>query len=370
MLVGKGGSMRNIVERMDWLRTLCLRIFVFVFGLLMGFWIFSGLALAFLRTKRKLDFHGQGWKRYFDFFNSIQPVLKISIIVALAFFGISLAVWLLYKRKLARNPAIDTAVRDERVRLIWLLAFRKAILAVIALQFILWILQDLSPFFLGRYFVKEDMYFHLTLFVLVVTSLGIFLALDRRSIGLAENEETAPPLFSRLTSFESAVVRKAPSLLGLIIGWDILYIIGTIYRNFRFLKIMDVNDYARIERNLNIIRAGWIAWIAVLAILVYRLLIPSIKARRARAQTAMLDDERARMNWLRACRFSVLFVLAMLFISTLPAIALAIIWGMHLPYDLARSLTRWGYIVSDLRLILMAAPVALLGSFLHYDRKD
>jgi len=370
MLAGKGGPMRNIVERMDRLRTLYLRIFVFAFGLLMSFWILIGLATVFLRSMTKPYSQGKGWKLYYDFIRSIQPIIKISVFIALVVFGISLTLWLLYKRKLARDPAIDTAVRDERVRFIWLLACRKAILAVIALQFLLWILQDLSPFLLGLYLVKEDLYFYLTLFVVVITSFGTFLALDRKSTVLTANEETSPPLFSRLTSFESAVMLKAPSMFGLFLGWAILYIIGTMYRNFRFLKIMDANDFARIERNLNIVRAGWIAWIAILAILVYLLIIPSIRARRGSAQTVTLDDERARMNWLRACRFSVFFLLAMFFISTLSAIALATIWGMHLPNGLARSLTRWAYIVSDMHFILLAAPVALLGSYLHYDRKD
>ena len=203
--------------------------------------------------------------------------------------------------------------------------------------------------------------FFLSFFVLVVTNLGTFLRLDR----------PRTELIFRLKAFEAAVIRKASSLFALYLGWHVLYMIGRIYWNRRFfhLYLNDGRDDPHLLRHLELSRVVQLAWIAVLAILVCRLLAPALKAHGAAAKPDIMDDERVRMNWLKACRFSFLIVLALLLASLLPSFVFNIT-ANHLPHNLIASVTKWAYVLSGLQLNLLAAVAALLGSYLYYDRKD
>jgi hypothetical protein len=177
----------------------------------------------------------------------------------------------------------------------------------------------------------------------------------------------------RLAPFERVIIRKAPSLLSMYLGWHILYIIGTIYRNSRFLKIIHADDDPRLQRSLYSVRAGWIFWIGILAILALFLLVRSPKAGRDVVNAILPDDERIQMNWLRACRLSFLFVLMLLLASRLISIIYYVIfhyvWNDRPPAQLMTSLFNWQYILSDLKIILLTAVVTLLGSYHHYDNK-
>jgi hypothetical protein len=363
--------MINIVERMDRLRTQFLKAFVITFGSIIGFWIIFELLLALMRPKNisSLGSSRPIWERYINFLYSVELALKICLFAGLVVLGISLVGWLLYKRKLARNPAINTAVRDERVRLIWLLAFRRTVAAVITLQLILWILQNLTPFFMVRSPITPHLDFFLTLFVLVLTSLGTFLSLDRRATILGqEGESTHPPFLFCPSSLEATIIHKAPSLLRLYLGWHALFIIGMVFWNWMRLHMNGSSNDPRILRFYEISRGALLAWFAVLAVLVYRLLFSFKKARQAALKTPASDDERVQTNWLRACRFSFLVVLS---VQIVWAAGNFIFVGL-LARVFARSpfFLNGTFYLSGLRLNLLAAVATLLGSYLYFDRKE
>lgn len=365
--------MRNVVERLDRYRTRFISTFLFAFSLLTGFLIIVQLLLVLMRPTVG-PFTGPSapaWKRYFGFLMSIEPAIRICAISGLFVFGILLAGWLLYKRKLAAEPEAGSAVRDERVRLFWLLAFRRAVAAVIALHLILWILQNIWPFLIsGSSITAAEPVFFMTLFVLVVTSLGTFLRLDRRATKLAEKGENPElPSLYRLTSFEAAVTRKASSIFGLYLAWHALFIAGRIYWNWRLLNMDGGPDDGRILGYMQVSGFVHLVWITVLAVFAFLLLVPSKKARRSAVVTPGLRDERIWMNWLKACRFSFLLVLALLAVSALPSAAFNLSAG-ELPHDLISSLLRWGFLLAGLHLGLLAATAGLLGSYLYFDRKN
>jgi hypothetical protein len=351
--------MRNPVERMDRIRARFLRIFVLAFGLLIGFWAAFRLGLALLRPKTMLSFDSasSAWKRYFDFLTSLQPAMKISIFAGFIILGVSLAIWLLYKRNLARNPALDEAVRDERVRLLWLISFRNALAGFVVLLLFSWIFGELSVFFFGRnYFAPETMYF-LKLFVLIVMSLGTFIWLDRSQTELT----------FRFRACEAAAAQKALPLLAIYSGWHVLYLIGRIYGNWRLYPLIGTDPH--FQRLSDITRGVRLAWIAVLGVAIYLLLRPIKQMKEPGLRKAPPDDERVRTNWLKACRFSLIFVLVMLLAPILPSMAAAILWS-NPPSSLMATVAKWQYILSGLQLNLLAAVVVLLGSYRHYDRED
>ncbi|MCX6561368.1 MAG: hypothetical protein NTZ26_12745 [Candidatus Aminicenantes bacterium] len=353
--------MKNAVEMMDRLRTRFITAFTALYVLLMGFWILWGVAFSLLRPQPFGDFANPSMKRWVHFITSTRPILEIVSVATFTFFAIALVLWLLYKKKLSRNPAIDTAVRDERVRLIWLLSFRRTMAVAIALQFVLWILNNSTLILFGRDPLLTQSH-NLMLLVLVVVSLGTFLSLDRRRTELSPS----------LTSFESAVIRKAPSLLGLYLGWHLVYMIGTIYRNCQFLLNNKDADYPRVLRILKWVRGGWLAWIAILAIMVYFFLFRSSRSQPAIA--VLSGDERIWMNWLKACRVSFLIVLTLFLAPLLPWIPFFIIsiFSSHLAQSLLSllSLSKIQFIFANVQFNLLAAVIALLGSYLYYDRKD
>jgi hypothetical protein len=364
--------MRNIVECLDRYRTRLISTFLLAFSLLTGFLIIVQLLLILMRPTVG-PFTGPSapaWKRYFGFLMSIEPAIKICAVSGLFVFGILLAGWLLYKRKLAAEPEAGSAVRDERDRLFWLLAFRRAVAAVIALHLILWILQNIWPFFISGSPITAEPVFFMTLFVLVVVSLGTFLRFDRRATKLAEEiENFETPSAYHLKSFEAAVTRKASAVFGLYLGWHALFIAGRIYWNWRLLNMEGGPDDARILGYMQISRLILLVWIAVLAVLVYLLLVRSKKARRVGGETVGLGDERIFMNWLKACRFSFLLVLALLAVSALPSVAFNLL-ASELPHDLISSLVTWNFLLAGLHLGLLAATGGLLGSYLYFDRKN
>ncbi len=365
--------MKNVVERLDSYRTRFISTFLLAFSLVTGFLIIVQILLVLMRPTAG-PFTGPSapaWKRYFGFLTSIEPALRICAVSGLFVFGILLAGWLLYKRKLAAAPEAGRAVRDERVRLFWLLAFRRAVAAVIALHLLLWILQNIWPFFFsGSRITAAVPVFYMTLFVLVVTSLGTFLRLDRRATKLAEKGgNPEPPSLYNLTSFEAAVTRKASAIFGLYLGWHALFIAGRIYWNWRLLNMDGGRDDARILGYMRLSGFVHLAWITVLGVLVYLLLVRSKKARRSSVATPGLRDERIHMNWLKACRFSFLLVLALLAVSALPSVAFNLS-ASELPHDLISSLVRWDFLFTGLHLGLLAATAGLLGSYLYFDRKD
>ena len=363
--------MRNIVERMDRYRTLLIKTFLTAFSLLFGFLIVVQLLRNLLRP-RIVRFSGPSapsWKRYIDFSMSIQPAMMIFVVSGLIIFGLSLAGWLLYKRKLAAEPELGSAVRDERIRLFWLFSYRKAVAALIVLDLLLWILQNTWPFFIVGSSILTDLGGNLTLFVLVVTSLGTFLRLDHRATKLAKKgENPEPPSLCRLTSFEATIARNAPAALGLYLGWHGLFIVERIYWNWRLLNMDGRLDRAGLLGYLEISRFAHLVWIIVLAVLVYLLLVRSKKARGPGVGTPYLGDERVLMNWLKAYRFSFLLFLAYLFVSALPAAAITI-WADELPHGAFSSLINWGTFFISLRPDLLVPVAGLLGSYLHSNRK-
>ena len=364
--------MRNVVERMDSYRTLLIKTFLTAFSLLFGFLMAVQLLLNLMRP-RTVRFSGPSapsWKRYIDFSMSIQPAMKIFVLSGLFIFGLSLAGWLLYKRKLAAEPEVGSAVRDERIRLFWLFSFRKAVAAVIALHLLLWILRNTWPFFVIGSPITTDLGANLMLFVLVVTSLGTFLRLDRRATKLAEKgENPEPSSLYHLTSFEATVARNAPAALGLYLVWHGLFIVGRIYWNWRLLKMDSHPDGAGLLGYRQISGFAHLVWIIVLAVLVYLLLVRSKKAPGPVVGTAALGDERVLMNWLKACRFSFLLALAHFFVSVLPSAAITI-WADDVPHEIFSSLLRWETLLMGFHLGLLVPIGGLLGSYIYFNRKD
>jgi len=356
---------------MDRIRTRFLKVFLIAFGSFIGFCVVFQLLLALLRPNNtsSLESSQPAWQRYINFVQSLEPTLKIILFAGLFIIGISLIGWLLYKKKLAKNPAIDTAVRDERVRFIWLLAFRKTIAALIILQFILWILNNLTPFFMIRSPITPRLDYFLTLFVLVITSLGTFLRLDRQTMILREERgNSLPALSSRFSSLESAVIHKTSSLLRIYLGWHILFIIGMVYWNWTRLHLIGSGNDPQILRYYKIARVAQLAWFAVLVVLVYRLLASPKKARQVALKTLESVDERVQINWLRACRFSFVIVLSLQIVW---AVVNFVYLGLFARI-IARSTIIFNgiFYLSGLHLSLLVSVATLLGSYLYFDRKE
>ena len=137
-------------------------------------------------------------------------------------------------------------------------------------------------------------------------------------------------------------------LLGVLIGSVIAFVLilyPSIWPHFNFLE--------RLPYHLSLLVQGAIiVWLLTLLIFGTRYWLFKNTLRKDPSLRAAVNDERIKLNWLRAYRFSFYSVLSITIIFKVYEIRY---FGFALPH------ITW--------LILFAAPISLVGSFLYYNRE-
>lgn len=114
--------MKSKIEKMNRMRKIILICFLIGWGT-MCIWIMK-------QTIISLQFV---WWDALPFIRRIQPYLKGLWILGVIILSIYIIIYMAYKIKIKKDPFVDTAVNDERVRLNWLRAFRIAFYALIGI---------------------------------------------------------------------------------------------------------------------------------------------------------------------------------------------------------------------------------------------
>ena len=156
--------MANKIEKMNRMRRNILLI------------IFSGSLIAFVAfiyPSLYRVFHLNERPRFDDslFFGAL-----ILWLITIVFFS---ARYLHYRNALKKDPSVDTAVNDERVKLNWLMAYRFAFFAIIIFQVLLLAIQLMEGLFGPLYLLLPSIY--LTIFLAVSSLVGAFLYRNREA---------------------------------------------------------------------------------------------------------------------------------------------------------------------------------------------
>jgi hypothetical protein len=163
--------MNQQTEVMDRRRKRLLIWILVSFGVWYGMFLLYGFAAIFFNSSEHPFTH---------FIAEIRPLyFSIGACVAVLS-GFFLIRWALYKRNLMKNPALRSAVDDERVKQTWLKAYRFAFQCLVGMILFLFIIR-FGNAFLGSWLlgVVESMGIHWLLFTAVVSCLGAFLVYNR-----------------------------------------------------------------------------------------------------------------------------------------------------------------------------------------------
>lgn len=139
-------------------------------------------------------------------------------------------------------------------------------------------------------------------------------------------------------------------LLGVIIG-TIMTFVWFILPIFKFVD----SRFRNVDTS---IKGALIVWFLTLMFFCIRYLLYKKKLRKDPSLCSAINDERVKLNWLRAYRFAFYIIVSLSIvwkvyeISQVREILFGIIYLPHLPW-----------------LILFAAIISLVGSFLYYNRE-
>jgi hypothetical protein len=103
--------------------------------------------------------------------NISYPYYYLAFLIWLLTLAVFVVVFMLYKKKLRKNPELSLAINDERVKLNWLKAYRFGFYAVIGVV-VLWKAANiaLDPYLLGRVGLPDASWFVLSAGVLSLIS--------------------------------------------------------------------------------------------------------------------------------------------------------------------------------------------------------
>jgi len=144
-------------------------------------------------------------------------------------------------------------------------------------------------------------------------------------------------------------------LSGILIGTVIAFCLDlspTIYSIFHFNRI-SIRTW-----KYGLFNIAVVLWLLTLLLFITRYWLYKRKLKKDPSLHTAVYDERAKLNWLKACRFA--------FFS---AISLLIIWESCAIY-FSRWLLKLRFTMPDGPfLVLWGAVIALVGSFLYYNRE-
>ena len=156
--------MASRIEKMNRMRRNILLI-VFL-GSLIAF-------VSFIYPSVYRFFHFQEKMRFFI------TLLHAGIILLLGTIALFSVRYLFYKKALRKDPSLNTAVNDERVKLNWFKAYRFAFLVVFFFQCSLLLIQFLEAMIMPLHFLMPQIF--LTLFLAIMSLVGSFLYYNREA---------------------------------------------------------------------------------------------------------------------------------------------------------------------------------------------
>ncbi len=144
-------------------------------------------------------------------------------------------------------------------------------------------------------------------------------------------------------------------LLGVLIGSVIAFALlmyPTIY------SIIHLNARLRWSKTLRFFEGALILWILTLLIFIIRYLLYKKKLRKDPSLLAAVNDERIKLNWLKAYRFAFFTIIGITIFWKL--------WDMFLTPDLLALRISFPH---GPWLILFGSVISLVGAFLYYNRE-
>lgn len=354
------------IERMDQFRRRGLTWFFWAFSVVFGLWIGLGQILSIIRPKLKgfSEIRHEAFERYLKFSNSIEPFVAVIVLIGCIIVFIAVISWSSYRKKLAKDSSVEMAVRDERIDYFWRLASRRALAVIIVFQFIIWAANDIFYLAFERYYIESTLL--ITVYLLVIVSIGTFLRLEKRDRMPEESSiDAMSPYGYKFSGIERKLIPNAVPLLGIYLSWHLAFIFTRIFFLATGFFSFSVADEITIIQRYEIFKMAQIFWLAVLGGMAWFFL--------RKKNRFITEDEGVHLKWLNACRLSFKSVLYLSVISVsayfLFQIALGFVKNMKIHMFLTNISILYLYTVGY-HFILFLAITVLLGSYIYYDRRD